>query len=154
MTLSFYVNNQILSLNPTQANVKVVADSRNYLKVQFMFQTSDWKKGDLLYALFTYKGKTYKKILGIEEGTKWNECYVAPEVLKEGKFSVSVFSNDLITTNSVDIPVLKSGYTDKIENQEATPSVLEQMNSLMSKYAYICNNILQDCEKIERRVNK
>ena len=154
MVINLYVNNQILSISPAQQNVKVVADSKNYLKVAFLFQTPEWKQGNLLYALFTYKGKTYKKILGIEEGTKWNECFVASEVLKEGKFSVAVFADNLITTNSVDIPVLKSGYTDKIENQEATPSVLEQMNSLMSKYAYICNNILQDCEKIERRVNK
>ena len=125
MTLLFQVNNQNLSLNPGQANVKVVADSRNYLKVQFVFQTADWKKGDLLYALFTNNGKTYKKFLGIEEGVKWNECYVAPEVIKEGKFSVSVFSNNLITTNTVDIPVQKSGYTENIENQKTTPSAME-----------------------------
>jgi hypothetical protein len=78
-----------------------------------------------LYALFTHNGKTYKKFLGIEEGTKWNECYVAPEVIKEGKFSVSVFCDNLITTNSVDISVLASGYTEKIENQKPTPSVQE-----------------------------
>ena len=81
-----------------------------------MFQTSEWKKGDLLYALFTHKGKTYKKILGIEEGVKWNECYVAPEVIKEGEFSVSVYSNNLITTNTISIPVGASGYTENIEN--------------------------------------
>ena len=148
MTLLFQVNNQNLSLNPGQSNVKVVADSRNYLKVQFMFQTNDWKKGDLLYALFTHNGRTYKKFLGIEEGVKWNECYVAPEVIKEGKFSVSVFSNDLITTNTVDIPVQKSGYTENIENQKNTPSVVEQMNEMMYQYAKLCNEMYEECKKM------
>ena len=64
MTLLFYVNNQTLSLHESQKNIKVVADSKNYLKVHFMFQTEEWEKGALLYALFTHKGKTYKKYLG------------------------------------------------------------------------------------------
>lgn len=149
MTLLFYVNNQTLSLNPTQINTKVVADSKNYLKVQFMFQTSEWKKGDLLYALFTHKGKTYKKFLGIEEGTKWNECFVAPEVIKEGKFSVSVYSNDLITTNTIDIPVARSGYTENIVNQNPTPSVMEQMNEKMYQYAKLCNDMYEEIKKMK-----
>ena len=154
MTLLFYVNNQTLSLNPTQTKTKIVADSRNYLKVQFMFQTSEWKKGDLLYALFTHKGKTYKKILGIEEGTKWNECYVAPEVIKEGEFSISVYSNNLVTTNMVTIPVGASGYTENIENQPNTPSVLEQMNALMFKYASLCNDMYKACEQIKNELKE
>jgi hypothetical protein len=108
--------------------------------------------GNILYALFTYKGKTYKKILGIEEGVKWNECFVSPEVIKEGKFSVSVYCDNLITTNSVDIPVLKSGYTDNIVNQEATPSMTEQMNTLMYKYASLCNQMYKECEKIKKEM--
>lgn len=149
MTINLYVNNQILTISPAQTKLKVVADSKNYLKVAFHFQSKEWKQGDLLYALFSYKGKTYKKFLGVEEGEKWNECFVAPEVIKEGEFSVAVFSNNLITTNKVFIPVIASGYTEKIENQKATPSVMEQMNQLMYKYASICNSILQDCEKIK-----
>lgn len=37
MTLQFYVNNQVLSLNPAQRNVKIAADSKNYLKARFTF---------------------------------------------------------------------------------------------------------------------
>ena len=37
MTLLFYVNNQTLSLNPAQKNIKIVADSKNYLKTRFIF---------------------------------------------------------------------------------------------------------------------
>lgn len=150
MTLLFYVNNQTLSQNPAQAKGQVVADSRNYLKAQFMFQTSEWKKGSLLFALFTYKGKTYKKILGVEEGTKWNECYVAPEVIKEGSFSVSVYCDNLITTNSVDISVAPSGYTENIVNQPATLSVVEQMQKMMHQYASLCNDILKECQKVKQ----
>ena len=64
MTLLFNVNNQTLSTAPGQT-FKVVADSKNYLKDQITFQTQEWRKCNILYALFTYKGKTYKMMLGI-----------------------------------------------------------------------------------------
>jgi hypothetical protein len=56
---------------------------------------------------------------------KPNECYVAPEVIKAGKFEVSVFCDDVITSTIVEIPVSASGYTENIVNQESTPSVME-----------------------------
>ena len=154
MTLQFYVNNQVLSLNPAQKNIKIVADSKNYLKARFIFQTSEWTRGIIRYALFTHNGKTYKKILGIEPGLKSNECYVAPEVIKSGKFNVSVYCDDLITSNTVSIPVEASGYTENIENQESTPTVLEQMNELMYKYASLCNDILKECREVEKNINE
>lgn len=153
MTLQFYVNNQFLSLNPVQKDVKIASDSKNYLKARFIFQTSEWTRGVLRYALFTHNGKTYKKLLGVEPGLKSNECYVAPEVIKEGKFSVSVFCDDLITSTTVEIPVLPSGHTEEIANEEATPSVLEQMNALMYQYATLCNDIHKECESIEKRIS-
>lgn len=152
MTLQFYVNNQTLSLNPAQKNIKIVADSRNYLKARFVFQTSEWTRGVLRYALFTHNGKTYKKILGIEPGLKSNECYVAPEVIKEGSFTVSVFCDDLITSTTEVIPVCASGYTEKIENQNSTPTVTEQMNTLMYNYAKLCNDILKECENTKNEM--
>lgn len=151
MTLLFNVNNQTLSITPGQ-NIKVVADSKHYLKAQFNFQSSEWRKGKILYALFTYKNKTYKKLLGVEDGTKWNECFVAHEVIKEGKFTISVYCDDLITTNTVDIPVSPSGYTEKIVNQPATPTVMEQMNQLMYKYASLCNQMYKGCEEIKKEM--
>lgn len=154
MTLLFYVNNQTLSLNPAQKNIKIVADSKNYLKTRFIFQTSEWTRGVIRYAIFTHSGKSYKKILGIEPGCKSNECYVSPEVIKEGNFTVSVFCDDLITSTKVVIPVEASGYTENIVNQEATPSMLEQMNQLMYKYASLCNDIYKECQTIKEEVNK
>jgi hypothetical protein len=66
--------------------------------------------------LFSHNGETYKKFLGIEPGCKSNECYVAPEVIKEGAFTVSVFCDNLITSTMVSIPVEFSGYTENISN--------------------------------------
>lgn len=156
MTLLFYVNNQSLSISPTQENIKVASDSKNYLKAKFVFQTKDWKTGLPQYVLFTQNGKTYKKYLGIEEGVQADECFVAPEVIKPGVFSVSVFSDNYISTNKVEISVLDSGYTENIENEKLTPTVMEQMNTLMYKYASICNEILKECQSIQKymEVNK
>ena len=154
MTLQFYVTNQNLSLNPSQRGLKIASDSHNYLKARFTFQTSEWTRGVMRYALFTHKGATYKKFLGIEPGCKSNECYVAPEVIKEGNFTVSVFCDDLITSTVVSIPVENSGYTENIMNQEATPTVLEQMNQLMYKYASLCNDIYKECQQIKEEVSK
>ena len=154
MTLLLYVNNQTLRPSDAQSNIEIVADSRNYLKVKFMFQTSDWKNDLPKYVLFTRNGKTYKKYLGIEDGVEYNECYVAPEVIKAGKFSISVFCENLITTNAVEFPVVASGYTNNIVNQPTTPSVLEQMNTLMYKYANVCNDILKECKRIENRLQE
>ena len=152
MTLTFYVNNQSLSLNPVQKDIEIASDSKNYLKAKFVFQTKDWKIDRPKYALFSHNGKTYKKYLGIEEGVKEDECFVAPEVIKAGGFSVSVFCEDYITTTTVDIPVKQSGYTETIENQPATPQTLEQMNTLMYQYASLCNEILKECQRIQKEM--
>ena len=152
MTLIFYVNNQALTLSPVSQNIKVVADSNNYLKAKFVFQTNDWKNTLPKFALFTYNGHSYKKYLGIEENVEENECFVAPEVIQAGEFSVSVFIDGYITTNIVNIPVAASGYTKTIENQPATPSVLEQMEKVMYNYANLCNEILKECERIRDEI--
>ena len=152
MTLQFYVNNQTLSLNPAQRNIKIAADSRNYLKARFIFQTSEWTRGTIRYALFTHNGRTYKKILGIEPGLKSNECYISPEVIKEGNFEVSVYCDDLITSTVETIPVSASGYTENIANEERTPSMYEQMNTLLYQYAQLCVQIHDDCERIHKEI--
>lgn len=154
MTLLFSVNNQSLSLSPAQKDIKIIADSKNYLIARFVFQTPEWEECTPRYALFTYNGKTYKKYLGVEEGLKENECYVAPEVIKSGGFTVAVFGGDLITTHTVHIPVEGSGYTNNIVNQKNTPEAMEQMNTLLYKYASFCNEILKECQKIQKQVQE
>lgn len=143
-----------MSLSPNQENIDIASDSKNYLKAKFIFQTNDWKTNLPKYALFSYQGKTYKKYLGIEEGVKENECFVANEVIKSGEFTVSVFAENYITTNTVTIPVKQSGYTENIENQPATASTLEQMNTLLYNYANLCNDILKECQRIQRKLEE
>lgn len=143
-----------MSLSPSQENIDIASDSKNHLKAKFIFQTSDWKTNLPKYALFSYQGKTYKKYLGIEEGVKENECFVANEVIKPGEFTVSVFTENYITTNTVTIPVKQSGYTENIENQPATASTLEQMNTLLYNYAKVCNDILKECQRIQRKLEE
>lgn len=135
MTLNFTAEHQLLSLNPAQKNIIIAADSRNYLKARFIYQTQEWIKGRMHYALFTYKDKTYKKYLGLEDGVKSNECYIPPEVIKNGSFMVSLFCDDLITSTVVIVPVKISGYTDDITNQE-TPSVNEQLEKMCREKIY------------------
>lgn len=154
MTLIFYINNQSISLNSSQQSIEVISDSKNYLKARFVFQSPDWKTDRPKYALFSHNGKTYKKYLGIEEGVAENECFVAPEVIKAGGFTVSVFAEDYITTDTVKIPVKQSGYTEKIENYKPTPSTYEQINNLLYKYASLCNDILKECQNIKQQIKE
>ena len=153
MTLEFIVNRQFLTKHKSQLSQKVVADSRNYLKARFHFQSEEWQ-GQICYALFTLQGQTYKMILGAEEDCAWNECYVPAEVISSPGFTVSCYCGDRITTNEVRADVVSSGYTENIVNQRITPSVLDQANAMMKKYALICNSILQDCGKIKDEINK
>lgn len=153
MTLDFIVNRQFLAKHRNQINQKIVADSRNYLKAKFHFQSEEWD-GQICYALFTLQGKTYKKILGAEDGVEFNECYVPEEVIHAPGFSVSCYCGDRITTNEVRVDIITSGYTENIINQDTTPSVMDQANALLKKYALICNSILQDCGKILEKINK
>lgn len=153
MTLDFIVNGQNLAKHKNQNSQKVVADSRNYLKALFHFQSEEWK-GQICYALFTLQGQTYKMVLGADKDLDWNECYVPEEVIHAPGFTVSCYCGDRITTNEVKVDVVSSGYKDNIVNQKTTPSVLEQADALLKRYALICNSILQDCRKIKEEINK
>lgn len=154
MTLQFYVNRQKLNLSPSQKGIKIMSDSKNYLKASFVFQTSEWLKGTVFYALFTHSGKTYKKFLGVEEGVGANECFVPPEVIKPGIFEVSVYCDNLITSSVESIEVEQSGYTENIENQKTSPTVLEQMNQMMYNYARLCNDIYKKCEETLNKIQE
>ena len=61
---------------------------------------------------------------------------------------MSVYCDDLITSTVETIPVSASGYTENIENQETTPTVLEQMNEKMYQYANLCNQLYEECKKL------
>ena len=153
MTLSFSVRNQTLTKLFNQNNVKIVADSKNYLIVKFNFISSDWND-KVKFALFTSGGKTYKKILGSDTELEMNECYVPKEVMKAGKLEISVYCGDLITTNKVVLEIEPSGYTEKIENEDLTPSTTQQINTLLHRYTKMCNDILKECELIKEELKR
>ena len=153
MTLKFNIQNQTMVIHPSQAKLRLASDSRNYWIANFDLRTEEWKN-EVVFALFTFGEHTYKMILGADTKLGWNECLVPAEVIHAPGFSVSLYCGDRITTNTVTVPVIISGYTEKISNQVATPTVMEQMDSLMKRYALICNAILQDCSKIQQELKE
>lgn len=151
MVLNFNLANQTLTKDGEIDNLHIVADSKNYLIARFNFNTDEWKDR-LVYALFTYKSKTYKMILGADGRLAHNECFVPYEVIHAPGFVVSCYCESRITTNPVQVVISKSGYTEVIANQPATLSVMEQMGNYMKQYAMACNAILQDCQKIRDEI--
>ena len=118
MILNFDVQNQKLTLSNKPY---IATDSREYLTAQFAF-SDDWS-GTEKTAIFKGAIGTYCKVL------TGDSCTVPSEVLY-GNFSVSVFGtlgNMRITTNSICINAIKSGYTPGETPSEPTPSVYEQI---------------------------
>lgn len=151
MRLKFIVSNQTLVIHPSQAKLRLVADSKHYVVAQFDFRTEEWETKPV-FALFTFEDKTYKMVLGADSSLEWNECWVPEEVIQSPRFSVSLYCGDRVTTNVVAVNVDNSGYTTKIVNQRQTQTVAEQIDALMRRYALICNSILQDCDKIREEL--
>lgn len=151
MTLKFIVSNQTLVVHPSQAKTRLASDSKKYWVANFDLRTEEWKN-KLVYALFTFGERTYKMVLGADAELGWNECWIPEEVIHAPKFTLTVYCDNRITTNMVSIPVDNSGYTDQITNQRVTPTMMEQMDNLMKRYALICNSILQDCSKIHNEL--
>lgn len=151
MVLNFDICNQTLTKHPEIDKTEIIADSKNYLVARFNYLSEEWANKPI-YALFTYNKNTYKQILGAEKKLADNECYVPAEVIHAPGFTVSCYCDNRITTNLVQVKIGKSGYTEKIVNQAATPSVMEQMNEYMKKYALVCNAILQDCQQIKKEL--
>ena len=151
MTLKFIVSNQTLVVHPSQAKLRLASDSKRYWVANFELRTEEWKN-KLVYALFTFGERTYKMVLGADAELGWNECWIPEEVIHAPKFTLTLYCDNRITTNMVSIPVDNSGYTDQIANQRVTPTMMEQMDNLMKRYALICNSILQDCSKIQNEL--
>lgn len=148
--LAFNVKNQTLSYQLTSASRKAVANGKSRLKIKINFLSKEWDNQPK-YILFTHNGETYKKFFGIDENCTENEMYVPREVVLAPGFEFRVGCNNSNTLNSLFIEVEGSD-TENIKNQDATPSVVKQMNQLMHQYAVLCNNILQDCQKIKQEI--
>ena len=114
-TLEFVVKGQNISRVDSE---NIVADSKNYLKAHFTF-SNEWQG---------IKTAIFKKGLTVIHAILDNdECFVPWEVIKPGKFGVSVFCGDLITADIAWVNVSASGYEDGGEPQDPTPDVYTQI---------------------------
>lgn len=119
ITLEFNVTNQFINRIDREQPVE---NSQDYLYAHFNFLTEDWENKTIT-AIFTKGNAAYYQLL--DENM---QCEVPNEVNKYGDFYVSVFAENLITTNSSRVYVRKSNYTEDGENTEPpTPNIYNQI---------------------------
>lgn len=121
--LKFSVCNQHISSD----DICVVADSRNYLMALFEFDPT-WE-GVIKTAVFSNGDNVYNMLLTDDM------CRVPAEVVCGDGFFVSVFGGDLITADKVKVSVTPSGMVEGIAPPEPTPSVYDQMLTLVAAEA-------------------
>lgn len=114
--LKFKIEGQIISrLDDT----KVVADSIDYLTASFEFP-SEWN--GIKTAVFRKGRATYSVVIA------GDDCIVPWEVLEHStSFTVSAFCGTRITSNTVHIPVIPSGYAKGDTPKPPTPDVYTQL---------------------------
>lgn len=135
--LTFEVTNQLIHRTD---KFKPVADSKNYLYAHFDFLTEEWNE-KIGTAIFTKDDISYKILLDVN-----NNCLVPWELLENGgDIYVSVFSGELITTNSSRVTIIKSGYVEEAENsQEPTPDVYSQIIASLEGVTNDLSDLRQD----------
>ncbi len=121
--IKFAVCNQHISTD----DICVVADSRNYLLALFEFD-STWE-GVIKTAVFSNGENVYNMLLDDDM------CRIPAEVVCGDGFFVSVFGGDLITADRVKISVTPSGMVEGVAPPEPTPSVYDQMLTLVATEA-------------------
>ena len=121
--LKFNVDNQVISRTDEFC---AVAGSKNYLTAEFSM-TDEWKGA---VALFGYGGEYFQVLLDAD-----NRCYVPYEVIKPPFFTVSVFCENvaLITSNSISVDVMVSGFESGAAPQEPLPELWEQYVAQMQE---------------------
>ena len=99
--LKFVVNNQIIERTDTFVPVR---SSKNYLYVEFDFQTDDWNGKSKTVLFRSGNNDSIPVLLG-----ETNTCLVPAEVLTGTSFSVSIVAGNLITANMVVVKLYESG---------------------------------------------
>ena len=128
--LQFIVRNQRIKRID---NFLPAADSVNYLRAGFVFETSEWHNVTVI-ASFKHGDDTYEQILDSN-----GECFVPWEVINPGTMYVSCHSGSRVTVNNAQVMVVASGYTPDAKNsQEPTPEMYEQ---ILAKIDYNAENI-------------
>lgn len=139
MELLFCVKNQNLT---RLDDYEVVANSKNYLKARFQFETEEWQGTKT--AVFR-NGYIIKKQIIDENGV----CDVPWEVIKLSCFSVSVFCGDLITTEENIVRVKSSGYMEGDFSQPPTPDVYAQVLSRLNSTQADIGTLREDLDEVE-----
>ena len=121
----------------------IVNKSHNILKCKFTFKHNLWD-GVEKFALFSNSTDTYNIPLGNKNS---GDCIVPWEVLQGKWFKITLYGGDLITTNEVTIPLIRSGYTTDITptseaSRDAFIVALEQINSKIDYIEYDNNQLL------------
>lgn len=118
MELNFTVTNQKIKY---VSNLYIVEKSRNYLTAKFSFSGSEWK--NVAKTAIFKKDDTVINVLLDESG----RCQVPWEVITKGTLRVSVFGGDLVTVDTADVKILKSGYEEGNAPSEPTSDVYSQI---------------------------
>ena len=138
ITLEFNVTNQFINRIDTEHPVE---NSQEYLYAQFNFLTDDWENKTVT-AIFTKGNAAYYQLL--DENM---QCVVPNEVNKSGNFYVSVFAENLITTNSSRVYVQKSNYTEDGENTEPpTPNIY---NQILAQFTALRQFVAESLENVD-----
>ena len=124
MRLGFYVQNQSISRFDDHY---VVADSRNYLMAKFVFLTPEWNN-KIKTAIFKHNDNAFKVVLDADD-----TCVVPWEVIQSPRFGVSVFTGDLITANTEQVPVAVSGFAVAEQSAPPTPDVYTQLITMIEQ---------------------
>ena len=123
----------------------VVADSVEYLKVEFDFSSSDF--GGITTAVFSpfyNKGINYEVVLDDN-----NSCIVPEEVIKHRGFNISIYSvigNKKITSDKFSVPVAESGYVKGETPKDPTPTVYEQLLEIANNTKSIAKSVRDDAD--------
>ena len=132
--LKFSISNQVIRRTD---DFYVVADSYDYLRAHFDFNTSEWD-GVEKTALFSRQGGQAYEMLIVD-----GECEVPHEVLVgTGLVTVSVFGGSLITVNTATVDIHASGYISDAEHStDPTPGIYEQILSHLENLEDIAEQV-------------
>lgn len=98
----------------------VVADCKNYLRARFSF-SEEWQDLEKTAVFVGMNGKAYHVVVD-------GELSIVPaEVIRPGRFLVSVFGGDRLTTDRAEVVVEASGCVDGITPPVPTPDVYAQL---------------------------
>lgn len=112
--LGFEIKEQVLTRIDSKT---VINKNKKVYKCRFSFEEgSDWVEANK-FAIFQ-DGWRNKATVHLGTGNDTVECYVPERVMRGGYFQVSVYAGDLLTTNSVSVALIQSGYPRKFPHKK------------------------------------